>query len=85
MKILRESEVVAITGMSASSIRRAEQIKAFPSRRKLMPGGRSIGWLDNEVRDWLQSRAAITTGATRDTTRIGNGKAGPGRGHKPTS
>ena len=52
--ILREPEVVKLTTLSRSAIRRKEQKGKFPRRKKL-GGGRAVGWLASEVEEWIKS------------------------------
>ena len=53
MKVLKLSEVVAKTGLSASSIDRKEKDGDFPSRKIL--GTRAVGWLDSEIDEWIEA------------------------------
>ena len=53
-QVLREREVLKIVGLSRSSLWRKERLGVFPPRRKLGVGGRAIGWLLSEVRQWLE-------------------------------
>lgn len=55
-KFIRIHEVVEITGLSQSTISRLEKNKEFPMRRRI--GMRAVGWLENEVRDWVDERTA---------------------------
>ena len=56
-RILRLPEVITITGLSASSLRREEKAGRFPRRRRLAPG--TIGFLASEVTDWVRSREPV--------------------------
>jgi prophage regulatory protein len=53
--ILRLPKVRLITGLSRSSIYALQVAKAFPHSVKL--SDRAVGWLESEVRGWLQHRA----------------------------
>lgn len=57
-KILRESQVLELVGLSKSTLWRLEQLGAFPRRRRL--GSRSVGWLMSEVMEWIASRPQTT-------------------------
>lgn len=59
-KVLRFPEVRARTGRSRSRIYEDMQRGAFPRAIKLGP--RAVGWLENEVDDWLTSRSAERIG-----------------------
>jgi len=52
--ILRLPEVKRSTGLSRSTIYLRVAEGTFPKPVSL--GGRSVGWLDQEVQDWLQRR-----------------------------
>jgi prophage regulatory protein len=53
-RIMRQSEVLYLTGMSRASLDRAEKENRFPKRKKLSP--RAIGWLQSEVQAWIEGR-----------------------------
>jgi prophage regulatory protein len=53
-RIMRQSEVLYLTGMCRSSLDRAEKSNNFPKRKKLGP--KSIGWLQSEVQAWIEGR-----------------------------
>lgn len=79
--MIRKPRVIQKVGMSDSNIYRLEQLGQFPTRRKLTPNGRGVGWLEHEIDAWVESRtqAAPVTGTA---LRIGSGKPGPGRPSK---
>lgn len=52
--VLRLDDVKKITGLSRSTIYDLQKIGDFPPAIKLSE--RSVGWLQNEVTDWLQQR-----------------------------
>ena len=53
-RILRLPEVITITGLARSTIY-AEIAKGnFPKQFKLT-GGRSVGWLEGSIEEWLAS------------------------------
>lgn len=58
LEILRERDVARLTGLSRWTRRRLEERGNFPQRVVLVEGGREVGWLAHEVRDWIASRAA---------------------------
>ncbi len=53
-QIIREKEIVRITGLSRTSIWRKERDGSFPKRVRL-GSGRAVGWLRSSVESWLQS------------------------------
>lgn len=50
-EILSVKEVIAVTGMSRTTIHRKEKAGEFPARRQL--SSRKVGWLRSEIREWL--------------------------------
>lgn len=59
-RVLRKPEVQYTTGLSDPTIWRLERAGKFPKRLRL--GGNSCGWLESEIKDWLDARAADRTG-----------------------
>jgi len=57
MKFLTLKQVMEITSLSRTHIKRLEDRGAFPRRRKLTdaPNGR-VGWPDYQVWDWIKTR-----------------------------
>lgn len=53
-KIIKLPEVLALTGKCKSSIYAEMKTGTFPSSISL--GGRSIGWIFNDVQEWIQAR-----------------------------
>lgn len=54
MRIIRLSEVIASTGLSRSAVYRYIAEDCFPKSVSL--GGRSIGWVESEIQDWILAR-----------------------------
>jgi prophage regulatory protein len=54
MHILRTADVARITGLSRTTIWRLERQGRFPTRIRL--GVNSVGWRDEEVQHWVESR-----------------------------
>nr|WP_250157759.1 AlpA family transcriptional regulator [Vibrio alginolyticus] len=54
IRVLRLKEVINLTGLSKSSIYRYADGHAFPKAVSL--GGRSVGWIELEIIQWLQGR-----------------------------
>lgn len=57
-RLLRISDVTALTGTSRSWIYRAVTKEIFPKPRKLSPHTRRVGWNAAEVEEWISSRHA---------------------------
>ena len=62
-RIMRLPEVKAITGLSRSTIYFRIALGTFPNQVRL--GGRAVGWLEEEIQDWLFDRIR----ASRQTER----------------
>ena len=56
MRILRKPEVVDRVGYSAMHIWRLERDGKFPRRIQLGPN--AIGWIEDEVDDWIRAKVA---------------------------
>lgn len=54
-RIIREGECRVISGLSRSTRWRLERTGSFPKRRQISEN--AVGWLESEVRAWLESRA----------------------------
>ena len=54
MNIIRSHELCRKTGLSRTTIWRLERAGRFPSRLQL--GENSVGWLEQEVQAWIESR-----------------------------
>ena len=54
-KILRLNEVKALTGLSRSTIYLEISKGTFPKQIKLT-GNRSVGWHENSITQWIESR-----------------------------
>lgn len=80
-RIVRDAEASRVTGLGKSQRYRLEKAGKFPSRRVLTPGGRSMGYLESELLEWVNSREAATL-PTGNPEKIGSGRPGPGRPRK---
>jgi|UniRef100_A0A7C3SI69 prophage regulatory protein len=56
-RILRKRTVLALTGISNSTLWRLERQGKFPARRRISP--RLVGWLQSDVLNWLNSRPQV--------------------------
>ena len=57
-RILRWPSVQSITGMARSTLYKAMKDGEFP--RPISIGSRSVGWLESDVRAWLDRRIALS-------------------------
>lgn len=55
-RIIRKPELKKMIGLSDVTIWRLEKAGRFP--RRLLIGGAAVGWLENEIEDWLDQKAA---------------------------
>ena len=67
MRIIRLREVMELTGLARSTVYKYVEAGTFPQPVPL--GGRSVGWVEQEVEDWVLARieerdATISTPAT---------------------
>ena len=58
VRIIRPPEVLVRTGLSRSSVYERMKDKTFPAAIGL--GGRSVGWLESEVTDWILGCVSTT-------------------------
>jgi|25BtaG_2_1085352.scaffolds.fasta_scaffold20550_2 prophage regulatory protein len=54
MRIMRLTEVIQTTGLARSSIYSRMTEGSFP--RPVSLGARSVGWVSEEIQDWVESR-----------------------------
>lgn len=73
LEVLRLPDVCRITGLCRSSIYQLEAEQRFPRRIKV--GVRSVGWIDQEVQEWLAVRAKART----QTSPVGRAAPNSGR------
>ena len=57
-RFLRLKEVIHITGLSRSTIY-AEIAKGKFPKQKQLTGARSVGWDENEINKWKESRLVL--------------------------
>jgi prophage regulatory protein len=55
-RIIRKPELLNMLGISDPTVYRWERAGKFPKRLRL--GGNSCGWLEEEVNNWIEERAA---------------------------
>lgn len=55
-KFFRLKKVTELTGLSKSYIYQLSSNGLFPKSIKLIPGGTSVAWVEQEVLDWIDSR-----------------------------
>lgn len=54
MRIIRLRDVMSCTGLARSTIYKFVEENIFP--RPVSLGGRAVGWVEEEVLDWVQAR-----------------------------
>ena len=56
-RMLRLGEVLAMTGLSRTTLWRRIRADDFPPQRRLgPPGSRAVGWPSSEVEAWMDDR-----------------------------
>lgn len=53
MKLLKLTEVCAMTGLSRSTIDRMEKLDQFPKRRII--SAKSVAWVEQEIKEWIDN------------------------------
>lgn len=71
IQFLRRPDVLALTGLSASTIRRLEQSGQFPMH--FLITSRTAGWEKNAVEAWLMERVKHPVQPT--TNKVGQPKS----------
>jgi prophage regulatory protein len=74
-RLLRLPQVTQLTGLGPTDIYQQIKHGTFPPSVPLGSGGRAVGWVDTEIRQWIQQRIAQRHLSPRK-------KAGPGRGNR---
>ena len=59
-RFLRRPEVTARTGLSRSTIKMRMREGSFP--RPVQLGARAVGWIEEEVDEWIRERIALSRG-----------------------
>lgn len=61
-RLIRIREVIRLSGISRSFIYQLCSDNLFPKSIQLVPGGKSVAWLESEVIDWIDSRVKARDG-----------------------
>ena len=73
MKILKSREVTELTGLCRATIYRYILNQQFP--RQIILGPRRVGWVEEEVIDWIRLRIQLRDESlVRDSSRRSNKK-----------
>jgi len=59
-RIIKMKELVELVGISRSYIYALQHRGEFPKPFKLVQGGRSTGYLQSDIDDWVKSRIAAS-------------------------
>ncbi len=70
MRFLRIDEVIGKVGLSRPTIWRLERAGEFPRRRQL--GQNSVGWVEEEVEEWMQSRVVVADDSGGSALQVAN-------------
>ncbi len=57
MRVVRLPDVLARVGLSRSTLWRLIKAGQFPKPIKL--GGRAVGWIEEEIDEWIASRSRV--------------------------
>ena len=60
LKFLRTSEVAEMLGVSRVTLWRWVRRGLLPPKRSIGPN--TVGWLDSEILEWIESRPKLSTG-----------------------
>ena len=63
MRLIRQHEIERLTGLSRHSIRRLEEKRVFPQRRRVSPG--VVAWVEEEITEWIAARQPVQTNADK--------------------
>ena len=70
MRFLRIDEVIDKVGLSRPTIWRLERAGEFPKRRQL--GRNSVGWVEEEVEEWMESRVVVASESGGSALQVAN-------------
>jgi prophage regulatory protein len=62
IKVIRHAEVCGKLGISAASLFDMVAKSQFPKPFTIIPGGRSVGWLEGDVDAWIVARRQVASG-----------------------
>ncbi|WP_167517900.1 MULTISPECIES: helix-turn-helix transcriptional regulator [Vibrio] len=54
IRLIRFREVLAMTGLSRSSVYRFIEEQQFPGQVQL--GGRAVAWVESEIQEWISQK-----------------------------
>ena len=66
LKVIRHAEVCRKLGISAASLFDMVAKGDFPKPFSIIPGGRSVGWLEGDVDAWIVKRSKTAAGVQHD-------------------
>lgn len=66
--VMRMNAVIQCTGLSRATIYRLMDLDQFPRSFKI--GTTASGWLETEVREWINERASSRLTATRSDRQV---------------
>ena len=55
-RLIRIKKVIELTGISKSYVYALSEKGLFPKSVQLVPGGSSVGWVESEILEWIDSR-----------------------------
>jgi len=63
-RLLRQAEVMRMTGLSRTAIWDMERRGEFPRRRRV--GARTVAWLESELVEWMRTRPVVGVGGAAE-------------------
>lgn len=69
MRLIRLKEVMRVTGLARSTIYKYIAEESFPKSVSL--GARCVGWVDDEVQDWIMARVKERNVAQKTAVKPG--------------
>lgn len=69
MRLIRLKEVMRVTGLARSTVYKYIAEESFPKPVSL--GERCVGWVDDEVQDWIMARVEERNVAQSKTVKPG--------------
>ena len=76
IRIIRRPELREITGLSDATVDRREAAGEFPRRRRI--GVQSVGWLSDEVEQWMKNLPVVEVARQPTKTPKAKKDGGPG-------
>jgi len=60
LRVIRHNQVCQKLGLSSAKLFDMQAKGIFPKPFTLIPGGRAVGWLENEIDQWILDRKSAS-------------------------